>query len=400
MLNDRKINLSPPDITNEEIEAVTEVLKSGWITTGPVTKRFETEISAFCGADRTACLNSATAALETTLRLLEIGPGDEVITTAYTYTASASVIDHVGAKIVMVDSGKDSFHIDYDGLEKAITPKTKAVIPVDIAGVMCDYNRIKEILESKKSIFNPTNDLQKAIGRVAIVADAAHSMGAVCDGKRSGEAADFTCFSFHAIKNVTTAEGGALSWTTKNGISDDDIYRNIMLLTLHGQNKDALAKAKLGGWEFDIKCTGYKCNMTDIAAAIGSVQLKRYPELLKRRVEISKLYDEGLRGLPCSCIEHENDNFSSSRHLYLVRMDGKDAKQRDEVFYKMAEKGIATLVHYKPLPMMTAYKNLGFDINDYPNAYNQYANEISLPIHTLLSDDDVMYVIENFKKCI
>jgi len=399
-MNNKTISLSPPDITEEEINAVSDVLRSGWITTGPVTKRFETEISVFCGTDRTACLNSATAALEISLRLLGIGPGDEVITTAYTYTASASVIDHVGAKIVMVDTGKDSFQIDYDKVGEAITSKTKAVIPVDIAGVMCDYNRLKKVLESKKELFNPENDLQKAIGRVAIVADAAHSIGAERDGEKSGQAADFTCFSFHAIKNVTTAEGGALTWKTKPGISDDDIYKDIMLFSLHGQNKDALAKAKLGGWEFDIKCTGYKCNMTDIAAAIGSVQLKRYPELLKRRREISKMYDEGLKNLPCKPIEHITETSASSVHLYLVRMDGKDAKTRDEVFFKMAEQGIATLVHYKPLPMMTAYKNLGFDINDYPNAYKQYENEISLPIHTLLSNEDVEYVIENFKKFI
>lgn len=396
----RKINLSPPDITNEEIEAVTQALKSGWITTGPVTKRFENEISAFCGTDRTACLNSATAALETTLKVLGIGSGDEVITTAYTYTASASVIDHVGAKIVMVDCGKDSFHIDYDALKNAITPKTKAVIPVDIAGVMCDYNRIKEILESKKAMFSPSNDLLKEIGRVAIVADAAHSIGAVRDGEKSGEAADFTCFSFHAIKNVTTAEGGAVTWKTKSGILDDDIYKEIMLLTLHGQNKDALAKSLLGGWEYDIKYTGYKCNMTDIAASIGSVQLKRYPELLERRKQIAKMYDEGLKDLLCTPIEHTADNFVSSMHLYLVRLTGKDEQARNEVFNKLGEYGITAAVHYKPLPMMTAYKNLGFCIKDYPNAYNQYKNEISLPIHTLLSDDDVRYVIDKFKESI
>lgn len=396
----RKISLSPPDMTNEEINAVAEVLKSGWITTGPVTKRFENEISAFCGAVKTACLNSATAALETALRLLGIGEGDEVITSAYTYTASASVINHLGAKIVMVDTAPDSFHMDYDELAKAITPKTKAVIPVDIAGVMCDYNKIKDVLESKKSIFVPSNDLQKAIGRVAAVADAAHSIGAVRDGKRSGEAADFTSFSFHAIKNITTAEGGALSWTAKQGISDDDIYKEIMLYSLHGQNKDALAKETLGGWEYDIKYTGYKYNMTDIAAAIGSAQLKRYPELLKRRKEIAKIYDEGLSKLACTHIEHTTESSQSSMHLYLVRLTGKDSDGRNEVYTKLAERGITTTVHYKPLPMMTAYKNLGFDIKDYPNAYRQFENEISLPMHTLLSDDDVMYVIEKFKECI
>jgi len=399
-MNNRPISLSPPDITEEEINAVVEVLKSGWITTGPVTKRFEKEISEFCGTDRTVCLNSATAGLELSLRVLGIGPGDEVIATAYTYTASASVINHVGAKIVMVDTGLNSYELDYDLVEKAITPRTKAIIPVDIAGVMCDYKRLRAILEAKKDLFNPSNDLQKSIGRVAIVADAAHSIGAVRDGEKSGQAADFTSFSFHAIKNVTTAEGGAVTWKTKPGISDDDIYKEFMLLSLHGQNKDALAKAKLGGWEFDIKYTGYKYNMTDIAASIGSVQLKRYPKLLKRRREIVEIYNEGLKGLPCVPITHITDSFHSSMHLYLVRMNGKNAVERDAVFTKMAEQQIATLVHYKPLPMMTAYKNLGFDIKDYPNAYKQFENEISLPIHTLLSDEDVYRVIDNFKKFI
>ncbi|MBO5453724.1 MAG: DegT/DnrJ/EryC1/StrS family aminotransferase [Clostridia bacterium] len=399
-MNNKPISLSPPDITNEEINAVVDVLKSGWITTGPVTKRFETEISAFCGTDKSVCLNSATAGLELSLRVLGIGPGDEVITTAYTYTASASVIEHVGAKIIMVDTGVDSYEIDYDAVERAITPNTKAVIPVDIAGVMCDYIRLKNILDSKKSLFSPANDLQKSIGRVAIVADAAHSIGAVRDGMKSGQAADFTSFSFHAIKNVTTAEGGAVTWMTKPGISDHELYKEFMLLSLHGQNKDALAKAKLGGWEFDIKCTGYKCNMTDIAAAIGSVQLKRYPVLLKRRREIVEIYNDGLKGLPCVPITHICDTFESSMHLYLVRMNGKNAIERDAVFMKMAENQIATLVHYKPLPMMTAYKQLGFDIKNYPNAYKQFENEISLPIHTLLTNEDVYRVIDTFNKLI
>ena len=396
----REIKLSPPDISEAEINAIVEVLRSGWITTGPVTKRFEREIAAFCGTQRAVCLNSATAALELTLRILGVGPGDEVITSAYTYTASASIIDHIGARIVLVDTARDSYEMDYDQLESAITERTKAVIPVDIAGVMCDYDRVRSIVEGKSSLFRPSNQIQEALGRIAIVADAAHSIGAVRHGVKSGGAADFTCFSFHAIKNVTTAEGGAVTWRPISGVSDDDLYRQYMLYSLHGQNKDALAKSKLGGWEIDIQCLGFKFNMTDIAAAIGSEQLKRYPALLERRKEITELYNEGLRGLPCQPIQHLGQDFSSSMHLYLVRVDGIDEAARDAIFHRMAQAGIATVVHYKPLPMMTAYKNKGFSISDYPNAFAQYQNEISLPLHTLLSNDDVSYVISHFKKCL
>lgn len=396
----REIKLSPPDITEAEINAVVEVLKSGWITTGPKTKQFEKDIAAYCGTGRAVCLSSATAALELCLRLLGIGPGDEVITTAYTYTASASVIDHVGAKIVMIDTGADSYEMDYDQLAQAVTSRTKAVIPVDIAGVMCDYDRIIEIIESKKRLFEGRNDVQKAMGRIAIVADSAHSFGATYKGRISGAVADFTCFSFHAIKNLTTAEGGACTWLDIPGVDNADIYRRFMLLSLHGQTKDALSKAQFGGWEFDIECTGYKYNMTDIMAAIGIEQLKRYPDLHRRRREITEMYNAGLKDIDVTPLQHIKDNSVSSMHLYLVRIAGLNARQRDAIFFKMAEKGIATLVHYKPLPMMTAYKKMGFDIKEYPNAYAQYQNEISLPIHTLLSDDDVNYVVESFKECL
>jgi dTDP-4-amino-4,6-dideoxygalactose transaminase len=396
----REISFSPPDISECEISEVVETMKSGWITTGPKSKRFETELTRFCGADKTVCLNSATAALELTLRVLGIGTGDEVITSAYTYTASASVIAHVGAKIVLVDTAPDSYEMDDRLLEAAVTEKTKAVIAPDIAGVMCDYSRIKAILDGKRSLFTPTTSNQQAIGRAAVIADAAHSLGAVRDGMKSGCAADFTCFSFHAVKNVTTAEGGAVTWKTKEGISDGELYRQFMLLALHGQNKDAFSKAHLGGWEYDVECLGYKFNMTDIAAAIGSAQLKRYPELLRRRRELVTLYGEGLRGLPCSAVAHITDNGMSSMHLYLVRVTGIGAAQRNAIILKLAESGISASVHYKPLPMMTAYIALGFNIADYPNAYRQYQNEITLPLHTLLSDDDARYVIEQFKACI
>ena len=393
----RKIKLSPPDITDGELGAVVEVLKSGWITTGPVTKRFEKELSLFCGTDRTACMNSATAALELTLRVLGIGTGDEVITSAYTYTASASVIDHVGAKIILIDTAPESYEMDYTLLERAVTERTKAVIPVDIAGVMADYDRIRAILDRKRRLYKPATALQETIGRAAIVADAAHSLGAVRDGQKSGCAADFTCFSFHAVKNVTTAEGGAVTWKTKAGLSDDELYRRFMLLSLHGQNKDALAKTLLGGWDYDIECLGYKYNMTDIAAAFGSVQLERYPAMLRRRREIVTQYDEGLADLPCKTIRHTSESGTSSMHLYPVRVSGLHEAQRDRIFFQLADDGIATLVHYKPLPMMTAYQKLGFDIADYPNAFRQYENEISLPIHTSMSDDDVCYVLERFR---
>lgn len=392
------IPFSPPDISEEEIAEVIDALKSGWITTGPKTKLFEKEIAEYCNTSRAVCLNSATACMELTLRLLGIGQGDEVITTAYTYTASASVIDHVGAKIVMVDCGKDSFHIDYDAIEDAITEKTKAIIPVDIAGVMCDYERIFKAVNNKKEIFKASNEIQKAIGRVVVLADAAHSFGASYKGKMAGEVADFTSFSFHAVKNLTTAEGGAVTWKDIEGIDNEEIYREFMLLSLHGQSKDALAKTKLGAWEYDIVYPAYKCNMTDIMAAIGLVQLKRYKGLLERRKEIIGKYDEAMKNLDIQALRHYGKDFSSSGHLYLVRLNGKDEKDRNRIIEEMAERGIATNVHYKPLPMHTAYKNLGFDIKDYPNAYRQYENEITLPLHTSLSDEDVKYIIECVKE--
>lgn len=384
-----EIAFSPPDITQAEIDEVIDTLKSGWITTGPKTKLFEKQIAEYCFTNKAVTMNSATACMEMTLRLLGVGEGDEVITSAYTYTASASVIDHVGAKIVLVDSGKDSFHIDYD----AITEKTKAIIPVDIAGVMCNYNRIFEAVNKMKALFRPSNALQEAIGRIVVIADAAHSLGATYRGRVSGEVADFTSFSFHAVKNLTTAEGGAVTWRSIPGFDDEEIYRQFMLLILHGQSKDALAKMKLGAWEYDIVSPAYKCNMTDITASLGLAQLKRYPGILERRKQIIEKYNHGLDGTGLDVLKHYDEYFTSSGHLYLTRLKGKDAAFRNSVIEKMAEKGIATNVHYKPLPMHTAYKNLGFDIKDYPNAYAMYENEITLPLHTLLSDLEVEYVI-------
>lgn len=395
-----KIPFSPPDISEEEIREVVDTLRSGWITTGPKTKLFEKEIANYCHTSKAVCLNSATACMEMTLRLLGIGQGDEIITCAYTYTASASVIDHVGAKIVLVDCGKDSFHIDYEAIEEAITEKTKAIIPVDIAGVMCDYDKIFQVINNKKNIFKPSNKIQEAIGRVVVLADGAHSLGATYKGKMSGEVADFTSFSFHAVKNLTTAEGGAVTWKNINGIDNEEIYKRYMLLTLHGQSKDALAKTKLGAWEYDIIYPGFKCNMTDIMSAVGLGQFRRYDVMLKKRKEIISRYDEGIKDLPIKSLQHYGKDFSSSGHLYLARLINKDESFRNKVIENMAEKGIATNVHYKPLPMHTAYKNLGFDIKKYPNAYNQYANEITLPLHTLLKDEEVRYVIEEFKKTI
>lgn len=395
-----KILFSPPDITQAEIDEVVDTLKSGWITTGPKTKLFEKQIAEYCNTSKAVALNSATAAMEMTLRLLGIGEGDEVITCAYTYSASASVINHVGAKIVLVDTGKDSFHIDYDALANAITERTKAVIPVDIAGIMCDYDRIHKAVNRKKDVFKPSNEIQEAIGRVIVVADAAHSFGASFNGKRSGEAADFTSFSFHAVKNLTTAEGGAVTWRHIDGIDDEELYKRFMLLSLHGQNKDALAKTKLGMWEYDIVYPAYKCNLTDIMASIGLAQFERYSEILERRKQIIGMYDSGLEGSGIEALKHYNQDYSSSGHLYLARIKGRDEAYRNSVIEKMAEKGIATNVHYKPLPMHTAYKNLGFDINDYPNAFAMYKNEITLPLHTLLSDEDVMYVADTFRSVI
>lgn len=389
------IKFSPPDISQAEIDEVVDTLRSGWITTGPKTKLFERQIAEFCNTPKAVCLNSATAGLELILRIFGIGKGDEVITSAYTYTASASVIEHVGAKIVLCDITDDGYEMNYSRLEKLVTDKTKAVILVDIAGKICDYDRARAILEKKKNIFHASNELQSKIGRVLLIADAAHSFGAVKDGKKSGEHADFTSFSFHAVKNLTTAEGGAVVWKDVEGVDNEELYRQFMLWSLHGQSKDALAKNQLGAWEYDIKMCGQKCNMTDIMAAIGLAQMKRYPALLSRRREIINKYDGSLKKYG-ETVLHYGENFASSGHLYLLRVDGIDEKQRNAIIVKMAEKGVATNVHYKPLPMHTAYKNLGFDINDYPKAYEKYRNEITLPLHTLLTDEEVEYVINAF----
>lgn len=392
----KKIPFSPPDITESEVYLVSEALRSGWITTGPKTKEFERLIAMCCQTDQAVCLNSATACMELILRVLGVGAGDEVITSAYTYTATASVTCHVGAKVVMVDTAPDSFEMDYDKLADAITEKTKVVLPVDLAGVVCDYDKIFAAVESKKHLFSPVNDIQKAYGRVIVLADAAHAFGAKWHGKMCGEIADFTSFSFHAVKNLTTAEGGALTWRNHDGVDNESLYKQFQLLSLHGQNKDALAKTRLGAWEYDIVAPYYKCNMTDVMAGIGLAQLKRYPEMLYRRRQIIERYNEGLRGCDVQVLDHFGDDHSSSGHLYLVRLLGEDVEYRNAVIERMAERGIACNVHYKPLPMMTAYKNLGFDIVDYPNAYNQYHNEITLPLHTSLTNEDVEYVISNF----
>ena len=392
-----RIEFSPPDISQLEIDEVVDTLKSGWITTGPKTKRLEQELSVFTNTDKTVCLNSATAAMELTLRLLGVGAGDEVITCAYTYTASASVIHHVGAKIVLVDCNKEDKFMDLDALENAITEKTKVIIPVDLAGKPCKYDEIFEIVERKKSLFKPNNKLQEKIGRVIVMADAAHSLGAVYKGKPSGSIADFTCFSFHAVKNFTVAEGGSVTWNRNLGLNDDEVYREFQLLSLHGQSKDALSKTKLGSWEYDIVAPNYKCNLTDIASGIGLAQLKRYPSLLKRRFEIVERYNKGFEGTRIKPFVHFEEDRKSCCHLYIVNIEGASEEDRNEIIVKMAERGIATNVHYKPLPMHTAYKNLGFDIKDYPNAYNNYKSQITLPLHTLLTDEQVDYVIENLK---
>ena len=395
-----KVSFSPPDMSELEVNEVCDAIRSGWITTGPRTKEFERQIASYCHTDRAVCLNSATACMEQVLRLLGVGPGDEVITCAYTYTATASVTCHVGAKVVMVDTAPGSFEMDYNKLADAITERTKVIIPVDLAGVVCDYKKVFEVVESKKHLFRPNNELQKAFGRVIVMADAAHAFGAMQNGKMCGEIADFTSFSFHAVKNLTTAEGGAVTWRNIPGIDNEWIYKQFQLLSLHGQNKDALAKTQLGAWEYDIVAPNYKCNMTDIMAAIGLMQLKRYPELLGRRREIIGRYNEGLKYQQVEVLNHYDENHSSSGHLYLVRLIGKDVEFRNEVINKMAGRGIACNVHYKPLPMMTAYKNLGFDINDFPNSYNQYMNEITLPLHTCLTDEQVDYVIKNLVEII
>ena len=391
-----QIPFSPPDMTEAEEIEVAQVLRSGWITTGPRTKEFERQIASYCHTPKVVCLNSATACMEMILRVLGVGPGDEVITSAYTYTASASVACHVGAKLVMVDTAPNAFEMDYEQLAQAITSRTKVIIPVDLAGIICDYDRIFSIANDKKQLFQPSNKLQNSIGRVIILADAAHAFGAKRNGKMCGEIADFTSFSFHAVKNLTTAEGGALTWRSIPGIDNEWLYQQFQLLSLHGQNKDALAKTQLGAWEYDIVAPNFKCNMTDIMAGIGLVQLKRYPEILRRRQQIINRYDEVLRDQNLQLLLHYEENHTSSGHLYLVRLIGREIDERNEIIIKMAERGIACNVHYKPLPMMTAYKNLGFDIANYPNAYNQYRNEITLPLHTRLSDEEIEYVLANF----
>ncbi len=396
----RNIPFSPPDMTEAEVSEVREAILSGWITTGPKTKEFERLIAICCQTKRAVALNSATAAMELTLRVLGVGPGDEVIVPAYTYTATASVGCHVGAKLVMVDVGKDSFEIDYDRIADAITERTKVVMPVDLGGVMCDYDKVFAAVESKRALFRPANDMQKAFGRVIVLADAAHAFGARWHDRMCGEVADFTSFSFHAVKNLTTAEGGAVTWRPIAGIDDEWLYKQYQLLSLHGQNKDALAKTQLGAWEYDIVAPDFKCNMTDISAAIGLVQIRRYAELLKRRRDIVERYNEALKSCHVQVLNHYGEDHQSSGHLYLVRLLGKDSTFRNEVIRQMAERGIACNVHYKPLPMMTAYKNLGFDIKDYPNAYHQFENEITLPLHTRLTDEDVAYIIGNFVEII
>lgn len=393
------IKFSPPDITQNEIDEVVDTLRSGWITTGPKTKLFEKSIAEYCNTEKAVCLNSATAGLELILRIFGIGQGDEVVTSAYTYTASASVIQHVGAKVVLCDITDNGYEMDYDKLAGLINEKTKAVILVDIAGKICDYDRVREILESKKDEFSPVGDMQNKLGRVLLIADAAHSFGAQKNGRMSGDHADFTSFSFHAVKNLTTAEGGAVVWKNIDGVDNDALYHEFMLWSLHGQSKDALAKNQLGAWEYDIKMCGQKCNMTDIMASIGLAQFRRYQGLLSRRRDIIAKYDAALKKYG-ETVVHYGKDFASSGHLYLIRVDGIDEKQRNDIIVKMAEKGVATNVHYKPLPMHTAYKKMGFDIKDYPKAYEKYRNEITLPLHTLLSDEEVDYVIETFKKSV
>jgi len=400
MSTEMKIPFSPPDISELEIAEVAEALRSGWITTGPRTKKLEAQIAAWVGTEKCVCLNSQTACAEMALHILGVGEGDEVITCAYTYTASASVVCHVGANLILIDAQKDSLEMDYDALESAITERTKAIIPIDLGGVPCDYDRIFDIVERKKHLFRPNGKIQEALGRIAIMADTAHSFGASYHEKMIGSVADFSSFSFHAVKNFTTAEGGALTWRTIPGISNDDIYKQLQLFSLHGQNKDALAKTKLGAWEYDIVGTWYKCNMTDIAAAVGLKQFERYPDMLRRRKEIINHYDRALRALGIRTLPHYTDEYESSGHLYITEIPGITAEQRNEIIIKMAERGIACNVHYKPLPMHTAYKNLGFDIADYPNAYAHFVCEITLPLHTCLTDEEVEYVTENYAEII
>ncbi|MCQ2361428.1 MAG: DegT/DnrJ/EryC1/StrS family aminotransferase [Acidaminococcaceae bacterium] len=391
-----KIAFSPPDITELEIQYVADALRSGWITTGPRTKELEQKIAAWVGTPKCVCLNSQTACGEMSLRLLGIGPGDEVITCAYTYTASASVIAHVGAKIVLVDCQPNSLEMDYTALEAAITPKTKAIIPIDLAGIPCDYDKIFAVVERQKAKFQSNNNIQRALGRIAVVADAAHALGGDWHRKKVGATADFANYSFHAVKNFTTAEGGAMVWRHIEGVDDEELYHQAQLFSLHGQSKDALAKNQLGAWEYDIVGTWYKCNMTDIMAGIGLAQFERYPQLLARRKEIIEHYDKAFRPMGLDVLTHYTDEYASSGHLYLTRVSGITAEQRNAIIINIAERGIATNVHYKPLPMHTAYKQLGFNIKDYPNAYARFANEITLPLHTKLTDAEIEYIINNY----
>ena len=400
MAEKKTILFSPPDITEEEIAEVADALRSGWITTGPRVKELERQLAEYLGVNRCACLNSQTACAEMALRVLGIGPGDEVIVPAYTYTASASVICHVGATPVIVDCASDSLEMDYDVMANAVSERTKAVIPVDLGGVPCDYDTIFQILEEKRSVFHPDSDLQEALGRVAVCEDAAHALGAIYRGRMVGSIADFTSFSFHAVKNFTTAEGGCLAWNLPSEISDDDVYKKVQLLSLHGQSKDALAKTKLGAWEYDVLCPWYKCNMTDIQAALGLVQLKRYEGMLKRRKELIRVYDEILEPLGIESLAHYGNDYRSSGHLYICRVPGITSETRNEIIEKMAERGIATNVHYKPLPLLTAYKDLGFDIDGYPNSFARFANEVTLPLHTKLTDDEARYVAESFAEIV
>ena len=394
------IPFSPPDISDGEINEVIDTLKSGWITTGPKTKELERRLSEFTNTPKTVCLNSATAALELTLRVLGIGEGDEVIVPAMTYTASCSVIYHVGAKAVIVDIAEDSHEMDYDALANAITENTKAVIPVDLAGIPCDYDRIFEVVESKKHLFKANSEYQEKLGRVAVVADGAHALGSTYKGKKVGSIADFTKFSFHAVKNFTTAEGGSVTWKQNENFDNEQLYREYQIYSLHGQTKDALAKTKAGSWEYDIVIPGYKCNLTDIAASIGLVQLDRYPKLLERREDIISQYNKEFEGTRITALSQSSENYKSCGHLYITHVEGATFEQRGEIIVKMAERGISCNVHYKPLPLLTAYKNLGFDIENYPNAYNYYVKEITLPLHTRLSDEDVAVIVSNFKEIV
>ncbi|MBQ2581832.1 MAG: DegT/DnrJ/EryC1/StrS family aminotransferase, partial [Ruminococcus sp.] len=393
-----KVPFSPPDISQAEIDEVVEALRSGWITTGPRTKQFEKKIADYVGTKMACCLNSQTACAEMALRILGVGEGDEVITTAYTYTATASVVCHVGAKLVLIDTQEHSLEMDYDALENAITEKTKVIIPVDVAGIPCDYDRIFDIVERKKHLFRPKNVIQKAMGRISVNADTAHSFGASRKGVKAGNIGDFSAFSFHAVKNLTTAEGGALTWKTIDGFDDESMYKQLQLFSLHGQSKDALAKSKLGAWEYDIIGTWYKCNMTDIAASVGLKQLERYDKILERRRDIVDYYDERLKPVGVKVLKHYTDEYESSGHLYLTRVPGITLEQRNEMIIKLAEQGIAANVHYKPLPMFTAYKELGFDINDFPNSFAAFKNEITLPLHTCLTDEQVEYVADCYSK--